>query len=404
MHSRSSLRRRLVAVATALLTSAALAACAESSESADSGEKGSSGSEVIKLGQTTHLSGPAGAFGKSFSEGQQAVFKAVNDAGGVNGREIELTVLDDALDVSRAVQNVRTLVAQKNVAIVGVSGAGSIEAMVPILDKARVPLLFPSKSTASFVNKVVPYAFAGIPTYPDQAHAIVGAAFKKNGPGSVYLVQTASDQSKANLARVEKAVASGGGTLAGQVIVPFGADVSPFAIRVGEKRPDYVLFTSGPAESTKITQHLAKAGKLPRKAILGLTTLPGETFAQGTPPSAHKLLYTMAATNPPTDPSAKECNDALAEYYPETKPDYVTVFGCMDAQLVVAGLKAAGDDVTGSGIIKGLESLKENQASPLVPPVSFSPDSHVGLTSLPVVTLKNGEFVRAGTVPVPVGP
>lgn len=397
MYAKSSLRRRLVALTTTVVTTAALAACG------GSGDTGAPGRDVIKLGQTTHISGPAGAFGKSFSEGQQAIFKAVNDAGGVNGRRIELTVLDDALDVSRAVQNVRTLIGQQNVAIVGVSGAGSIEAMVPILNRAEVPLLFPSKSTASFVNKVVPYAFAGIPTYPDQAAAIVGAAFKKSGPGSVFLMQTASDQSKANLASVKKAVAAGGGTLAGEAIVPFGADVAPFVLRVAEKRPDYLLFTTGPAESTKITQYLAKEEKLPRRGILGLTTLPGETFAKGTPASAHRLLYTLAATNPPTDPSAKECNDALAKYYPDTKPDYVTTFGCMDAQMVVAALKAAGDDLTGAGIVKGLESLKESQVSPLIPPVSFSSRSHVGLTSLPVVTLKDGDFVRTGTVPVAVG-
>ncbi|WP_327241920.1 ABC transporter substrate-binding protein [Streptomyces sp. NBC_01320] len=391
--------RSAVAVVTTVAASAALAGCGGSggSTASDSDQK------VIRLGQTTHLSGPAGAFGKSFSEGQQAVFKAVNDAGGVNGRKIELTVLDDGLDVARAVQNVRTLIGKKSVAIVGVSGAGSIEAMVPILNQAKIPLLFPSKSTASFANKVVPYAFAGIPAYPDQAHAVVGAAFKKSGPGSVFLVQTASDQSKANLARVKKAVADGGGTLAGEVIVPFGADVSPFALRVAKQRTDYVLFTSGPSETTKVVQHLAKENRLPRRGILGLTTLPGDTFAQGTPTSAQRLVYTLAATKPPTDPSAKECKDALAKYYPDTKPDYVTTFGCMDAQMVVAGLKAAGDDVTGPGIVKALESLKESQASPLIPPVSFSSTSHVGLTSLPVVTVKDGEFVSAGTVPVPVG-
>ncbi|MGW6458208.1 ABC transporter substrate-binding protein [Streptomyces sp. NPDC055078] len=398
MSKRSFVRRRTAAAGTALTALAALTACG------GAGDQGASGDDVIRLGQTTHISGPAGAFGKSFSDGQQAVFKAVNDAGGVNGRKIKLTVLDDALDVSRAVQNVRTLIGQRNVAVVGVSGAGSIEAMVPILDQAKVPLLFPSKSTASFVEKVVPYAFAGIPTYPDQAHAVVTAAFKRSGPGSVFLVQTASDQSKANFGRVKDAVSAGGGTLAGEAIVPFGADVSPFALRVAEKRPDYVLFTSGPSESTKITSYLAKENKLPARGILGLTTLPGDTFAQGTPAAAHRLLYSLATTNPPTDPSAKDCNAALAKYYPDTKPDYVTTFGCMDAQLVVAGLKAAGDDLSGPGIVKGLESLKNSAASPLIPPVSFSAESHIGLSALPAVTLKDGEFVRTGTVPVPVKP
>ena len=384
----------------AVVAALALAGCGSKEASGDSVAE----SDVIKLGSTSGISGPAGAYGKSLSDGQQAIFRSVNDAGGINGRKIDFTLLDDALDVSRAVQNVRTLVADANVAIVGGSGAGSIDAIVPILNKAKVPLLFPAKSSPAFVNDVVPYAFAGIPTFPDQAAAVVKAAFKRTGPGSVYLVETVSDQNDAILSKVKAAVSDGGGEFLGTSIVPFGADVAPAGLQLRQKRPDYVIFTSAPAETTKLAQYLASNNTLPAKGLLGVTSLPGETFAQGTDKAAHSLVLSLSATNPSTDSSAAECNTALAKYFPKTKADSVTVFGCSIAQMVVAGLKAAGDDLTADGIVRALEAMESADVSAVIPAVSFSPTSHIGLTSLPAVTLQGTEWVTVETVPVPVLP
>ncbi|QIX53844.1 ABC transporter substrate-binding protein [Rhodococcus sp. DMU1] len=386
---------RLTCGLTAAAVALTLAGCGAASNA-------ESQSDVIRLGETSGISGPAGGYGKALSEGQQAIFRAVNDAGGVNGKKIELTLLDDGLDVARAVQNVRKLVTDKNIAIVGGSGSGSIDAIVPVLDKAGVPLLFPAKSSPSFVNTVVPQAFALVPTFPDQAHAVVSAAFQKTGAGSVFLVRTVSDQNDAIFAKVETAVRDGGGAFLGTAIVPFGADVTPVALQLAEARPDYVVFTSAPAETTKIVNFLAGKDMLPKKAILGTSSLPGNTFLQGTPPSAHGLLFSLAITKPPADPSAAECLEAVEKYYPGAEVDTVTTFGCAIAQTVVAGLEMAGPNPSSESLADAFASMRDHQTSPLIPPVTFSRDSHMGLTSLPAVTVKDGVYEAVESVSVPV--
>src|SRR6202049_1476391 len=64
-------------------------------------------SNTILLGQSAPLSGSNKSLGDDIRNGALAYFKKVNDAGGVNGRRIELVTLDDANDTKRAGENTR---------------------------------------------------------------------------------------------------------------------------------------------------------------------------------------------------------------------------------------------------------------------------------------------------------
>ncbi|HET7514861.1 MAG TPA: ABC transporter substrate-binding protein, partial [Gaiella sp.] len=68
----------------------------------------------ILLGTTSPLSGAASAYA-SVARGADAYFKYVNARGGVNGRKILDTILDDAYNPSQTVQATRQLVEQDKV-------------------------------------------------------------------------------------------------------------------------------------------------------------------------------------------------------------------------------------------------------------------------------------------------
>ena len=68
----------------------------------------------IKLGQTMPYSGPASAYG-TIGKLHQAYFKKINDAGGINGRKVNLISLDDGYSPPKAVEQVRRLVEQDEV-------------------------------------------------------------------------------------------------------------------------------------------------------------------------------------------------------------------------------------------------------------------------------------------------
>jgi branched-chain amino acid transport system substrate-binding protein len=69
----------------------------------------------VKIGNTNPYSGPASAYG-TIGKTLGAYFKKVNDEGGVNGRKINYITYDDSYSPPKAVEMVRKLVEQDEVA------------------------------------------------------------------------------------------------------------------------------------------------------------------------------------------------------------------------------------------------------------------------------------------------
>lgn len=387
-------KKLLTLVAAGSAATLLLTACSSSS--------GSSPGDAIQIGQSIGISGVAGAYGKGKLDGQLAMIEAINADGGIDGREIELNYLDDGFDPSRSVQNVRKLIEEGNVALLAGSGSASIESVVPLLAQRQIPLLFPAKTNIEWVDGPDPQVFSIIPTFRDQTAAMIEHAFETNGPGSVFLVATQSADVDHIIDGAQETVEASGGTWLGSNLVPFGAtDVTPFALQAAKGSPDYIVFESAPAETTKIVTALAESGDLPAKNILGLTSMPGTTFLDGVPAQAADISMSFSATVPPSDEGAKECVDALREAGIE-KPDLVNLAGCNEVRLLASVLEDIDGDVTSESITDRLNAVAGEELSPLVPDVTYSPDNHMGLTELPVVVIRDGSFVVDGTAPVPV--
>ena len=99
---------------------------------------------ALVIGQSAPLSGANAELGNDIRNGALAYFRKTNDAGGVHGRKIELTTLDDANQVPRAEENTRKLVEETGVfALFGYASATLSRPALPAVDKHGVPFLAP---------------------------------------------------------------------------------------------------------------------------------------------------------------------------------------------------------------------------------------------------------------------
>ena len=71
----------------------------------------------IRIGNTASYSGPASAYG-IIAKTEAALFKMVNEQGGVGGRQINYISLDDGYSPPSTVEQVRRLVEQDQVAFI----------------------------------------------------------------------------------------------------------------------------------------------------------------------------------------------------------------------------------------------------------------------------------------------
>ncbi|MFN3439769.1 MAG: ABC transporter substrate-binding protein [Acidovorax sp.] len=99
---------------------------------------------VIKIAQSTALTGPLGDLGSAMHQGAKAAFAGINARGGVNGRTIELVTLDDAYDVPKALANVEKFMAERDTfALFNCMGTPMIDAMLPKVIENGIPFFAP---------------------------------------------------------------------------------------------------------------------------------------------------------------------------------------------------------------------------------------------------------------------
>ncbi|MGN6174171.1 MAG: ABC transporter substrate-binding protein, partial [Streptosporangiaceae bacterium] len=148
-------RLRTPAIAAAAVAAAFIAAgCGSSSSpSSSSGAATASAPGItatqILIGSHQPLTGPAAPGYSEIAPASNAYFQYVNAHGGVNGRKIKYTYLDDGYDPAKTVSDVHQLVLQNNVyAIFDGLGTPTHLAAVSFLNSQKIPDVFVASGCA----------------------------------------------------------------------------------------------------------------------------------------------------------------------------------------------------------------------------------------------------------------
>jgi branched-chain amino acid transport system substrate-binding protein len=159
-------------VLLALLATAALApSCAK--------EPGNTGvHSTIQIGFFGDLTGPTFNFGTSAKNGVYMAADEINQAGGINGHQIDIVIEDDKGSPEEAAQVTSKLIDRYKVAAIIAAGAsGNSLAAAPRAQSAHVPLIAPS-STNPAVTQTGDYIFRAC--YIDAFQGEVMARFAAN--------------------------------------------------------------------------------------------------------------------------------------------------------------------------------------------------------------------------------
>jgi branched-chain amino acid transport system substrate-binding protein len=116
-------------------------------------------SEPIRIGAVLSVTGPASFLGDPEDKTLRLYVNRINQAGGVNGRQIQLIVYDDGGDANRARTFATRLVEDDNVvAMVGGTTTGTTMAMRPVFEDARIPFISLAGGI-EIIDPVSPYTF-----------------------------------------------------------------------------------------------------------------------------------------------------------------------------------------------------------------------------------------------------
>lgn len=125
--------------------------------STDSG--GAASGEPIKIGALTSLTGPFTSWGIPASTGMQLAVDEINAAGGVDGRMLELVIVDDQSDAEEASIQLERLHEEGVVAVAGTISSGVGGAISPIAEEAGVPLFLSKAGSEAILTSDSRYTF-----------------------------------------------------------------------------------------------------------------------------------------------------------------------------------------------------------------------------------------------------
>jgi len=127
----------------------------------------------IRIGQTTGITGPVAAPVKEINIGAMLYLDYVNAQGGIAGQQIELVTLDDKNQAPLSAENAKKLVADPHVVALFLNrGTPHAQAMLPVLEEARIVLLAPSTGAMVLHKPVHPYVFNVRATYQKEAERL----------------------------------------------------------------------------------------------------------------------------------------------------------------------------------------------------------------------------------------
>jgi branched-chain amino acid transport system substrate-binding protein len=131
----------------------------------------------IVIGNSSPLSGPIGPSNKEAIAGAQAYFDQVNKRGGVNGRKIAFIVMDDKQDTKISIENTRQLIETNNaLALFMYRTSPVLEAVIPLAQAARVPVLFPQVGPAFAYDEKLKHVFTIRAPYQAEARIAIEQA------------------------------------------------------------------------------------------------------------------------------------------------------------------------------------------------------------------------------------
>src|SRR3954467_13003817 len=125
----------------------------------------------IKIGQTLPYSGPASAYGQ-LGRVEATYFQVINDAGGINGRKINIISLDDGFSPPKAVEQIRRLVEQERIAFIFNTLGTPINIVIrTYLNQHKIPHLFIAAGSARFADpEHFPWTIGWQPTLRSEAN------------------------------------------------------------------------------------------------------------------------------------------------------------------------------------------------------------------------------------------
>lgn len=342
------LTRKIAAVA---LLGGALWSCAALAEPGVS-------AYTLTLGQSTTLSGPLGDLGQEVLKGAKVYFDALNARGGVNGRSVQLVTRDDAYDSKKTLENLAVFTAgDSTFALFGTFGTPNNEALIPIAQKAGLPVLTPYTGAPSIRNKSSSGVFNLRASYADEVERLVehlntvgikkiAVAYQNNAFGKEVLTAATAVMERRKLK-----------PLLAVSVENDASDASAATDKLLASNPEALLLAVAGKPTIEVIKNVTQRRCGLQMYALSVLATPSNLRALGKDGTGVAISQVVPFPRSSTLPVVREYNQAMTAAG-HTEFSHLSLEGYINAKIVTEGLRRAGRNLTRAGLVSAMEGLR----------------------------------------------
>jgi len=378
--------RAALAVIGAAALALGLAGCADSAPGSDGG----AASEPVRFGVALPQTGDQAQYGEYFTQGLELALAEINDAGGIDGRSVELVYEDTQADPAQAPAVAQKFVDDSSIlAVLGDFGTPATAAASPIYQAAGL-VQFAFSASASTVTDPGDFVFATWVSQEYEAPRLAEFAAEQGDAAAVFYHDTDWGLNThgffaegAEEAGLDEVYATG--------YNPESTDFRPLLLAAQNADPEVIVLISYAADGALITAQARELGiEVP---IVGISSIYNQQFIELAADAAEGVQTLSYFTPANPDETVQQfITDFAAEYDVQTPSDYaIRAYDALKVVAAGAEQAATAGDLTRQGLRDAL-ATGEDFATILYGPITFSDNRRITDAEQYALVIRDGAF------------
>ena len=366
------MKKQLSALLAAALCAGALVGCGANSNSANAATSGAE--DTVTLAVVSPVTGDSAEYGIHFNVGAQMAADKINEAGGINGKQVVLKSFDSKNDAKEAAEVARLICQDKTIlATIGDFSSTCCMATAPIYEENKTVQISPSAGLIDF-PRVGPYNFSTTGVQENDGGFLMNRVInEKMGAKSVAIVYTNNDYGLNMLSYMTQEAEADGVVITDTEAIASGEkDFTAIVSKMRQTEPEAVAIVGSYNEVANCVKQIRQVGWDVPVAISGsaLTDQLVELLGD----DVNGIYSNIAFVASDNTPETKEFNEEFTKRA-NMPPSFHSISTYDTVMLVCDAAIKCGDNLNRETLKDAIQSYKGFDG--LMGPFEFTEDGAV---------------------------
>jgi branched-chain amino acid transport system substrate-binding protein len=362
--------------------------------------------DTIKIGAYGPVTGPASFLGLGSRAGMELAVKEINDAGGINGRKLDVIFEDDGFSPAKALAAVKKLIEQDHVFMIfGLSGSNPTVGTLDYVKDLKVPNYFTVASAPPITHPYNRYLFRGATAESGRYGEVYSEFLTQFLKVTKIAILSGADENAKNEADNTTRFLDKWYSVKPLMRAEFKVgdkDFTPQLIQIKAANPELILVTGQTPEASIIVRQARELG-LRQPIFVGTASVDNALIANdGYAAEGVVGAWPLPLFPDSDDPDMVKFRDAWSKLNPNApkgRPNLFDVYAYGDTYVIAEALKRAGPDLTREKFVDALEGMKDYRISGVATPRTFTTHEHIGNNLLRMLVVVAQHWVPLGWQP-----